>query len=226
LETATLGLRDAPQVAHRSPVVKRTEGFPRRAGARAYLISPRVVSASQLCPDDYVAHNAKGDVLLAQGRYQEAIDVYRRALILNPNSVAPGLPLAYNLLGEPEQTIAYVDQVMRRSPHDPWSKSWYDGKGQAYGILQNYQEALVWYRRGEAVTPDSAFNGFVRSGLLALAGLEADARATMQRYLANPKAPLRTITQLHSVQLPADNPRFLAYRQKFEEGLQKAGLPE
>jgi hypothetical protein len=48
----------------------------------------------------------------------------------------------------------------------------------------------------------------------------------MQRYLASENAPIRTIGQWQSVQLPADSPRFLAARQKFIEGLRKAGLPE
>jgi adenylate cyclase len=182
--------------------------------------------AIKIDQDSYLAHTAKGDVLLAQGRHQEAIDAYRRALMLNPSTIIPGLPAAYNFLGEPEQAIAYVDKAMRLSPQDPFSQNLYVAKGQAYGILQDYQQALVWVRRAEAVTPDNPFNGFARAALLALAGQEADARATMQRYLANPNARVRTFTQWQRIAVPTDSPRLLAWRQKFIEGLRKAGLPE
>jgi hypothetical protein len=64
------------------------------------------------------------------------------------------------------------------------------------------------------------------AGLLALLGRESDARAMMQHYLSNENAPFRTIAQWQRAQVPADNPRVLAWRQKFMEGLRKAGLPE
>jgi len=182
--------------------------------------------AIKIDPDFYHSYNAKGGVLVAQGRYQEAIDAYRRALMLNPSAISFGSPDAYNLLGEPEQAIAYADKAMRRSPNDPFSAILYGAKAQAYGILHDYQEALVWIRRAETGDPDNPNYRLTRSALLALAGQEADARATMQRYLASPNAPVRTITQWQRVLLPTDSPRVLAWRQKWIEGLRKAGLPE
>ena len=71
----------------------------------------------------------------------------------------------------------------------------YLAKAIAFGILQDYEEALVWIERAEAAAPEMLLMGFVRSALLALAGKEADARAAMQRYLANDKAPVRTMSQ-------------------------------
>jgi adenylate cyclase len=176
------------------------------------------------------AHTAKGDVLLLAGRYREAIGSYQRALMLLPSSIQPGLALAYNYDGEPEQAIAYADKAMRLSPHDPFS-TWptlYLAKVTAFGILQNYEEALVWTERGEAAAPEMPLWEFVRSALLALAGKEADARAAMQRYLANDKAPFRTMSQrrAQSGPLPSYSPRFVIWRNKFAEGLRKAGLPE
>jgi adenylate cyclase len=154
------------------------------------------------------------------------------ALMLAPSSIQPGLALAYSYAGEPEQAIAYADRAMRLSPHDPISTwpSLYLAKAIAYGILQDYEEALVWIERAEAAAPEMLLMGFVRSALLALAGQEADARATMQRYLASDNAPIRTITQWKAqwqgVPLPTYSPRFLTWGQKFTEGLRKAGLPE
>ena len=72
--------------------------------------------------------------------------------------------------------------------------------------------------------------GYVRSALLALAGQEDKARATMQRYLANDYAPIRTISKWHARRsgkpLPSSSPltlaRLLLWRKKFDDGLLKA----
>ena len=64
--------------------------------------------AVKIDPGYHMAHAAKGDALLAAGRYREAIDSYERALMLAPSSIQPGLPLAYTYIAEPEQAIAYA----------------------------------------------------------------------------------------------------------------------
>jgi len=184
--------------------------------------------AIKIDPDYFLAHTTKGDVLLLEGRYREAIDSYQRALMLAPSSIQSGLPLAYSYAGEPEQAIAYADKAMRLSPHDPLSTPIYLAKAVAFGILQDYEEALVWIDRAEAASPEILLIGFVRSALLAMAGQEADARATMQRYLASENAPIRTMSQwrARSGPLPSYSPRFLIWGKKFTEGLRTAGLPE
>jgi adenylate cyclase len=190
--------------------------------------------AIKIDPDYHMAHAAKGDALQAAGRYREAIDSYGRALMLAPSSILVGLPLAYTHIGEPEQAIAYADKAMRLSPYHPAGPMFYFAKALAFGILQDHEQALVWIERAEAAAPDILLMGFVRSGLLAMAGKEDEARAAMQRYLANETAPIRTMSQWHTRQpekpLPSYNPlvlaRLLMSKKKFEDGLRKAGLPE
>jgi adenylate cyclase len=192
--------------------------------------------AIKIDPDYHTAHAAKGDALMATGRYRDAIDSYERALILAPSTILPGLPFAYDSIGEPEQAIAYADKAMRLSPYISARVGpiFYLAKAQAFGILQDYEEALVWIERAEAAAPEMLIMGFVRSALLAMAGKEDEARAAMQRYLANDNAPIRTISQwrvrFEGAPLPSYNPLVLArlriFGQKFNEGLRKAGLPE
>ena len=192
--------------------------------------------AIKIDPDYHTAHAAKGDALMAAGRYRDAIDSYERALILAPSTILPGLPFAYDSIGEPEQAIAYADKAMRLSPYISGRVGpiFYLAKAQAFGILQDYEEALVWIERAEAAAPEMLIMGFVRSALLAMAGKEDEARAAMRRYLANDNAPIRTISQwrarFEGAPLPSYNPLVLArlriFGQKFNEGLRKAGLPE
>jgi hypothetical protein len=101
-------------------------------------------------------------------------------------------------------------------------------------MSNDLEEALVWSERAEAAAPDILLMGFVRSALLAMAGKEDEARAAMQRYLANETAHIRTMSQWRARQqekpLPSFNPlvlaRLLMSKKKFEDGLRKAGLPE
>ena len=186
--------------------------------------------AIKIDPDYHMAHAAKGDALQAAGRYREAIDSYGRALMLAPSSILVGLPMAYNRIGEPEQAIAYADKAMRLSPHHPGlaGPMFYFAKALAFGILQDHEQALVWIERAEAAAPEIVVLGFFRSALLAIAGQEDEARATMQRYLANDKAPFRTISQWRATVGPLSSysPRFLIWGKKFNDGLRTAGLPE
>jgi hypothetical protein len=101
-------------------------------------------------------------------------------------------------------------------------------------MLHDLEQALVWIERAEAAAPEILVMGLMRSALLALAGKEDEARAAMLRYLANDKAPIRTLSQWHARQsekpLPSFNPLVLArlhmLKKKFDDGLRKAGLPE
>ena len=110
----------------------------------------------------------------------------------------------------------------------------YFAKAIAFGTLQDYEQALVWIERAETAAPEIVFMGLVRSALLAIAGQEDEARAAMQRYLANDNAAIRTMSQWRARQLenplPSYNPlvlaRLLTFRKKFDDGLRIAGLPE
>jgi class 3 adenylate cyclase/TolB-like protein len=209
-------------------------GLDRQAAARR---ADELASlAVKIDPGYHMAHAAKGDALAAAGRYREAIDSYGRALMLVPNSILVGMPMAYNLIGEPEQAIAFADKTMRLNPHGPaamWP-SLYLAKATAFSMLKDYEGALVWIERAETAAPDIPFMGLVRSGLLAMAGKEDEARATMQRYLANENAPIRTMSQWHARwsdrPLPSYNPlvlsRLLTSKKMFDDGLRTAGLPE
>jgi adenylate cyclase len=192
--------------------------------------------AVKIDPGYDIAHAAKGDALMLAGRPRDAIDSYERALMLAPNSILLGLPLAYTNIAQPEQAIAYADKAMRISPHHPGlvGPMFHFAKARAFGMLQDYEQALASIERAEAAAPEFLILGLVRSALLAMAGKEDEARAAMQRYLANDNAPVRTMSQWRArwadVSWPSYNPRVLArlviWVKKFEDGLRTAGLPE
>ena len=191
--------------------------------------------AVKIDPGYHMAHAAKGDALLAAGRYREAIDSYERALMLAPSSIQPGSPwpTLISLSRNRPSPMRQGDADQSIPPRARWPV-FYFAKAIAFGMLQDYEQALVWIERAEAAAPDILFMGFVRSALLALAGKEDEARAAMQRYLANDNAPIRTMSQWHArwadKPLPSYNPlvlsRLLIFGKKFHDGLRTAGLPE
>ena len=97
-------------------------------------------------------------------------------------------------------------------------------KGWAYFLMEKDDEALVWLRRAAAAAPEipTILAGLASS--LALTGHDAEARATLTRYLAHPATQTRTITQWDYI--PDDNPAFMKFHLRFKEGLRKAGMPE
>ena len=150
-----------------------------------------------------MAHAAKGDALLVAGRYREAIDSYERALMLAPSSILLGLPMAYNFIGEPEQAIAYADKAMRLSPHAP-AAMWptlYLAKAIAFGMLQDYEQALVWIERAEAAAPEIAAHGICAVCAACPGGSKRTRRAQQCSAIwRTTNAPIRTMSQWHARQ--------------------------
>ena len=87
--------------------------------ARAEGLVEQALAASPRSP---LAHFAKGQVLRAQGRYEEAIPEYETAIALNRNWVGalrPSRPVQI-LTGSIEEAIPLVEQAIRLSPRDPY----------------------------------------------------------------------------------------------------------
>ena len=91
-------------------------------------------------------------------------------------------------------------------------------------MLEQDEEALIWFRRAAAASPQMPT---ILAGLtseLALTGHDTEARATLAQYLALEGTRTRTIAQWDY--LPDDNAAFLRFHLRFTSGLRKAGMPE
>jgi len=86
--------------------------------ARAERLVDQALTASPRSP---LAHFAKGHVLRAQNRCEEAIPEYEAALNFNRNAVWPlhGLALCKLYTGKIEAVIPLEEQAIRLSPRDP-----------------------------------------------------------------------------------------------------------
>jgi tetratricopeptide (TPR) repeat protein len=188
-----------------------------------------VARALALEPDSYWAHLAKGALLLAQKRDEEALVEAERSRALNPSFI-PAYSVAcfaHWALAQPKKTIECADTAIRLSPRDPALDRFYFAKGLAYSMLSESTEAIDMYRRVIAMAPQ--YSAALRSLVaeLALNGQLPEARDALQRYLSLKDVRIRTIAQHEAFgENWSDNPAFRAWLQRFNGGLREAGMPE
>jgi adenylate cyclase len=174
----------------------------------------------------YAAHCVKAVVLEGTHHVRDAVVAAERCLALNPSYAGAyrTLALQYFFLAEPSEMLEYVDHGIRLSPRDPETSIFLLLKGWAYLVMEYDDEALVWLRRAATASPEIPTILAALTSVLALRGQDAEARATLARYLALPATRTRTVAQWDYI--PDDNPAFLKFHLRFKSGLRKAGMPE
>ena len=185
-----------------------------------------VARALEIDPHYYAAHCAKATVLEGQHRVPDGIVEAERCLALNPTYAGAyrTLGLLHFFLAQPDRMLDYADRGIRLSPRDPQTSVFLLIKGWAHLMLEQDEQALIWFRRAAAASPQMPT---ILAGLtsgLALTGRDTEARATLAQYLALEGTRTRTAEQWDYV--PDDNAAFLKFHLRFKNGLRKAGMPE
>jgi TolB-like protein/class 3 adenylate cyclase len=174
-------------------------------------------------------HNDKAWLLVAQGRFEEAIVERERTLDLDPADVGAiqGMAWDHVNLGHFEKGLELFDKAIRLSPRDPQLHFMDAGKAWAYFGLKQYDQVIDWARRAIAVGTSNPFPYAHLAAALALTGHEAEAREALQHYLGLPSsAQLTTIATLNAYFAKYTDPRVLESLERLYDGLRKAGLPE
>ena len=204
----------------------RSRPVPRLAATRrADELASRALAID---PNYAYAHVVKGWVLTTQNRQEEAIVEAERGLALNPSEVEAYMVLAdaNNLLCRPDRSIEAIDKAIRLSPRDPGLWLLYLIKAEAYFIKRQDANTIEWARRS-ATLPTDPYSALLLASASALSGQQAEAGEAIKAYLADSRTRSRTISQFQKQQLAMENnPKWLAYNERFAEGLRKAGLPE
>jgi TolB-like protein/class 3 adenylate cyclase/Flp pilus assembly protein TadD len=196
--------------------------------SRSEELVERALAAS---PRSVAAHNAKSQILRAQGRFAEAMLEYETVLALDRNWVYAffGLGQCKLYTGAIEETIPLIERAIRLSPRDPEIGVWYHVLGNAHLLRSRIDEAIVWLGRArEAIPAHSMFRAdlaaaYALSGNTARAATElAEARRLSADDRYSSLARLRADRRYRHL---SPDIRLLLEATYFA-GLRKAGMPE
>ena len=100
-------------------------------------------------PRSPLAHFAKGQVLRAQGRLEDAIPEYEAAIAFNRNWLHAISALGECKLytGSTEEAILLQEQAIRLSPRDPLVGAFYQRIGIAHLLQSRTDEAIPWFKK-------------------------------------------------------------------------------
>ena len=171
---------------------------------------------------DAAAHTSLAIHELFSGRHDDALRRLARAIELNPNSsFAHGyVGVVYGFGGDPERAIENVHEAIRLSPRDLLMVIWRVVEGWAHLSAERFDQAAEAARL--AITWNASFADAhaVLASALGHAGRFDEARAALDETLRHlPGLTLRDPRLIRPFRRTADRDRFL-------DGLRKAGLPE
>jgi tetratricopeptide (TPR) repeat protein len=185
------------------------------AANRAYALNPNYLPAL----------NARAFALSLQGRADLALEMIERQLALNRNDAAAWFRLSYvyATLGRAEDAIKAGHEAIRLSPRDANLCGFYIVIAAAHLHLGHDAQALEWARKSALERPDfSVAHSWIASAA-ANAGDFRTAHAALTEFRR--LQPDYTVNSFRAENLCA-NPLCRSQRERYLEGLKKAGLPE
>jgi adenylate cyclase len=152
------------------------------------------------------AHSILGASYLAERDYDRALQSAEKAVAVNPND-ADGYAMLGRILnwtGSPERGEEEIEKALRRNPRPPF---WYlFGLGHARFLTQDYQGAIIAFRRGVQTNPSWLPNRYYLAASYAQAGDPAKAefelgqgavRTVMPAVIAGDLTPYRNSADLN-----------------------------
>ena len=199
--------------------------------ARADTLVAQTLAVS---PNSAGAHYAKGVLLRARGRPDEAAFEFGKALAFNPNWVSALYHLAWCkwMTGSIDEVIPLAVQAMRLSPRSPNIGSWYWRIGSVYLLQSHVGDAVLWLERARSANPRLAGIHGALASAYALEGetehaatelaearrLDSDKFASLAHVRAAGSAGSRNYWGVPKIRA--------LFEATYFAGLRKAGMPE
>ena len=194
--------------------------------ARAEVLAGQALASS---PGSSLAHFAKGQVLRAQRRPEEAISEYQTVIAVNRNWMNALAAISWCELytGSIERVIPNLEQVIRLRPRDPFIGAWYNRIGTVHLLQSRFDEAILWFEKARSANPALSS---IRANLASAHGLKGETEpavvelAEARRLSGDDR--YSSIVRLRTARywgVPAVRTLFEA---TYFAGLRKAGMPE
>jgi TolB-like protein len=193
---------------------------------RAELLLARALTIE---PHHLMALKAKAALRRAQGKFDDAIVAAEAVITENP-----GEPWAYKeiglstlYMGKPEQALDWFAKAERIGPRDPGRWTWLDGRGHALILLGRDEEAVRALVNSLEANPRNAFPHAFLAAAYAHLGRADEARTALAVYeQMRPGTRVSTFRSLAPVPLVRTSRQYQQQRQRLNEGLRKAGMPD
>jgi protein O-mannosyl-transferase len=103
-------------------------------------------------PYNYLAYNNLGDALLSQGRTDEAIECFKKALLFKPSYGFAHFNLGFQLYkkGRLQESRMHFENGLKDVPDDPKA---YIAIGVIYNQEKKYKEAIRWLMKANELNP-------------------------------------------------------------------------
>jgi adenylate cyclase len=194
---------------------------------RAERLAEQALAAASRSP---LAHFAKGQVLRAQGRPEEAIPEYETALASNRHWVNAYNALGYCKLytGSVDGVIPLVEQAIHLSPRDPEIGNCYFRIGQVHMVQSRTDEAIVWLEKARSTNPrHPQYHAYLASAYALKGEAERAAVELVEARRLSGDDRYSSIARLKATATYLRIPEALAlFEITFFAGLHKAGMPE
>ncbi len=178
--------------------------------------------AVALDDQDAFAHTALAIYELFSNRHEDAVHRLQRAIDLDPNlSFARGyLGATYVFGGDCDAALPHLEEAIRLSPRDPLLVIWHICMAWASFAGGRYDEAVEFTRQAVRDNAEFTDNYSVLAAALGHLGRDDEARGALDELL-------RRMPGLTTADARLDRPfRRPEDRERFLDGLRKAGMPD
>jgi adenylate cyclase len=179
-------------------------------------------------PHSPLAHFARGHVLRARGRPEDAIPEYETVLAFDRNSAWALFALGHCKLmtGSIEEVIPLMEQAIRLSPRDPQIAVIYYRIGEVHLLQSRADEAIRWLEKARSANPELMYvHGFLASSYALQGETERAAAELAEARKLGGNDRYSSIARLKAGYLGVPKIRAL-FEATYLAGLRKAGVPE
>ena len=174
----------------------------------------------------FLAHYAKGFLHRSKGQHQASLDAFEQTIKCAPEFARAyaqkGEQLLY--LGRFDAAIAEVERAMKLSPKSAVRGYFYWVIGRAHFFMARDADAISWLQRSVRSWPNVWYNRLYLVSAHAHAGQKAAAARVLAAF--NRQFDGYTLGRVieNEGATPDDHPLVVAGRERFHDGLSRAGL--